>query len=73
MPQTDDHWPDLYRQAIFEPDRRLLLLRIDAARQAIRHRARELWYAAPTETKERRDLDNAIYFLGLLGRLAGDP
>ncbi len=72
MSQTETNWPDLYRQAILEPDRDLLPSRIEIARHAIQRRARELWYAGRTEAKEIRDLDTAIYFLGLLGKLTAN-
>ena len=72
MPQTYTKWPELYRQAILEPDRNLLPSRIEIARDAIQRRARELWYAGRTEAKEIRDLDTAIYFLGLLGKLTAE-
>lgn len=69
MSQARTTWPELYRQAILEPDRARLPARIDAAREAIQYRARELWYAETPKTKELRDLDAAIYFLGLLRKL----
>ena len=69
MSHTDTNWPDLYRQAILEPDKDLLPSRIEVAREAIQRRARELWYAGRSEAREIRDLDTAIYFLGLLGKL----
>jgi hypothetical protein len=72
MSQTVTNWPELYRQAILEPDRTLLPSRIDVAREAIQHRARQLWYSGGSETKERRDLDVAMYFLGLLRKLETD-
>ena len=59
-------WSELYRRALLESDRSLLPGRIEEARQAIRVRARELWYAGSPETKERRDLDAALRFLGLM-------
>ena len=66
--ETGTSWPDLYKQAILEPDPTLLSARIIAAREAIQHRARELWYQEPAQMKERRDLDHAIRFLELLGK-----
>ena len=51
MSQTDKKWPELYKQAILEPDRTLLPSRIDVAREAIQHRARELWYSDGSTTK----------------------
>ena len=66
MSDDGGRWSDLYRQAIFESDRERLLARIEEASEAIRKRSRELWYASPPDTRERRDLDSALYFLGLL-------
>jgi hypothetical protein len=70
MSDTGTCWPELYRQAILESDRGRLPARIEQAREAIRRRSRELWYAGSPETRERRDLDSALRFLGLL-RLVG--
>jgi hypothetical protein len=66
MSETSENWPALYRVAVLESERGRLPARIDEASAAIRRRARELWYAPPLETKERRDLDAALRFLGLL-------
>ena len=66
MPETGKCWPELYRVALLESDRGRLPARIDEASEAIRRRARELWYAGSPETRERRDLDTALHFLGLL-------
>jgi hypothetical protein len=70
MSDTSTRWPGLYRGALLESDRGRLLARIDEASEAIRRRARELWYAGSHETRERRDLDAALHFLGLL-RMVG--
>lgn len=69
MPETGKCWPELYRVALLESDRGRLPARIDEASEAIRCRARELWYAGSLETletRERRDLDAALRLLGLL-------
>jgi hypothetical protein len=70
MSDTGTCWPKLYRQAILESDHGRLPARIDEASEAIRCRSRELWYAGSPETRERRDLDAALRFLGLL-RMVG--
>lgn len=70
MSDTGTGWPELYRGALLESDRGRLPARIDEASEAIRRRARELWYAGSPETRERRDLDAALHFLGLL-RMVG--
>jgi hypothetical protein len=66
MADTGKRWAEFYRRALLESDRSLLPNRIEEAREAIRCRARELWYAGPLETKERHDLDAAVQFLRLL-------
>jgi hypothetical protein len=66
MAEIGTSWSELYRQAILETDPTVLTARIDAARAAIQRRARELWYANCSGTKERQDLDAALHFLGLL-------
>ena len=63
-------WPELYRAALLECDRSRLPARIEEAHKAIQCRARELWYAGSPETRERRDLDVAVRFLGLLRTVA---
>ena len=72
MSDTGRSWPELYRQAILESDSGRLPARIDEASEAIRHRARELWYGGSPETRERRDLDAALRFLGLLRMVGTD-
>ena len=59
-------WPQLYKKALLESDRRRLPARIEEAQIAIQHRARELWYGTSPITRERNDLDNALHFLRLL-------
>jgi hypothetical protein len=70
MSDTGTRWPELYRAMLLEPDRGRLPARIDEASEAIRRRARELWYAGSPETRERRDLDAALHLIGLL-RMVG--
>jgi hypothetical protein len=72
MSDTSTCWPELYRRAILESDRGRLPARIDEASEAIRHRSKELWYAGSPETRERRDLDAALHFLGLLSRVEAE-
>lgn len=70
MSDTGARWPELYRGALLESDHTRLPARIDEASEAIRCRARELWYEGSPETRERHDLDAALRFLGLL-RMVG--
>jgi hypothetical protein len=72
MSDTARSWPELYRQALMESDRGRLSARIDEAQNAIRCRARELWYAGSPETRERHDLDASLRFLGLLRMVGAD-
>ena len=66
-----EHWGELYRRALFEEDRNKLPVSLEQAHQAVQQRVRELWYS-PTDNqnvKERRELDAADYFIGLLRSL----
>jgi hypothetical protein len=70
-PHGSKNWLILYREAVLEPDPTKSKLRIVHAQRAIGLRARELWYAGSPETAERRQLDAALNFLGVL-RTIGD-
>jgi hypothetical protein len=64
-----NNWPQLYREALLESDPLKVPVRIEEAHKAIHRRALELWYAGSPRTprtKEQRDLDAALHFLGLL-------
>jgi hypothetical protein len=60
------NWRALYREALHEPDPGKMRLRIAEAQRTIRKRARELWYEAAPDTRERRQMDAAFRFLALL-------
>lgn len=60
------NWSVLYREAVLEPDPKKSKVRIVQAQRAIRLRARELWYAGAQATLERRQMDAASHFLGIL-------
>lgn len=62
-------WPELYKEALLEPDYSRLPDLIDDAERAIQRRAMEIWYGGALESKELQDLDSALRFLELL-RLA---
>jgi hypothetical protein len=67
----NQNWLTLYREAVLEPDRKKVKTRVVRAQMAIQHRARELWYARAPETSERRQMDAAAHFLGIL-RVIGE-
>lgn len=69
MAQGNQNWLALYREAVLEPDRGKLKVRVAQAQAAIGDRVRELWYAGATETTERRKLDAASNFLGVLSTI----
>ena len=60
------NWLTLYREAVLEKDPKKLRVRVAQAQHAIRRRARELWYPEAPDTTERRQMDAASHFLGLL-------
>jgi len=70
MSETPNCWPELYREALLEPDPRKVPVRIEEARKAIHRRAHELWGAGLATTREQRELDAALHFLDLLRMVA---
>jgi hypothetical protein len=66
----NQNWLALYREAVLEPDRKQVKTRVAQAQMAIQGRARELWYAGGPETSERRHMDAAVHFLGILRLIA---
>lgn len=71
--KQNEHWSELYRRALFEEDRDKLPALLEKANQAVQERVRELWYSPiggkSVIDKERRELDAASYYLGLLKSL----
>jgi len=68
-----EHWTKLYRKALFEGDRKKLPSMLKHAYQAVQRRVCEL-QCSPTQDqngKERRDLNAAAHYLGLLRSLEG--
>jgi hypothetical protein len=63
-------WREQYWQALFEADPDRVLMRIEAANEAIRWRICELWELGSVDIRERSQLDSAAYFLGLLRSIA---
>ena len=68
MANSDENqnWLALYREAVLETDRKKVKTRVAQAQMAVQGRALELWYARAPETSERRQLDAASNFLGIL-------
>ncbi len=68
MDDTEDqqHWRDLYRRAMQEPDPALLEIRIREAQKSVEKRARQLWYEKPAEREERDALNSAAHLLEVL-------
>ncbi len=68
-------WLTLYREAILERDPEKVRKRVSRAQQAIRRRARELWYGRVLDSAERLQMDAASCHLRLLCRIgtAGEP
>ena len=64
--ERNRHWSELYRDAVLEPDRKKMSALVAQAHRAIQSRTRELWYAGSPDTSERRQLDAASNFLGIL-------
>ena len=65
-----DHWQTLYREAILEADPARVPEMIDLASAVIRRRVFELWYmGSAADTRERLELDSALYFLELLKKI----
>ncbi|HET7208924.1 MAG TPA: hypothetical protein VFI95_20265 [Terriglobales bacterium] len=71
--KNKETWAELYRKALFEEDRDKLPALLEQAFQAVQERVRELWYspsgAQSVAENERRELDAAAYYLGLLKSL----
>jgi hypothetical protein len=68
----NQNWLALYREAVLEPNRKKVKTRVAQAQMAIQGRARELWYAGAPETSERRQMDAASNFLGILRTIGED-
>lgn len=68
--EKDKDWLELYREAILEPDPKMLKTRLFLARQAIQRRTRELWYRGSQEVGELYRLTAAAHYLQVLHSLA---
>ncbi len=68
-PETPEigRWQDLYRRALFETDKQKLPLRIAEAEQALRLRAKDLfWAGSDISGEEPQAVDDALYALQAL-------
>jgi hypothetical protein len=61
-PCLNRNWKILYRAAILESDRRVLLQRVSEAEEAVRARGREIFYSDGTADEEEA-LEDALYAL----------
>jgi len=61
-PCPNRNWRFLYRAAILETDRTVLPQRVSEAEEAVRARAREIFYAQGT-SEEEEALEDALYAL----------
>ena len=59
--------------AIFEDDKEKILARVAQAEAAVAARAAELFDADGTQIRERKAVENAVYFLRLLRKIEGSP
>jgi len=62
----NEHWLDLYREAVLEPDPDMLSTRICEAHKAIEERERQLWHEGTLESRERERLEAAYRYLEIL-------
>jgi hypothetical protein len=59
----NESWKDLYRAALFEPNKSKISARIAEAEKKIATRARELFNSGDHSILERRELNVALYAL----------
>jgi len=65
-PVAVQRWRELYKAAMTDTDRETLPFRINEAKAALTHRARELFALGDNSTKERKAIDRALYTLQAL-------
>jgi hypothetical protein len=70
---SEGAWRDLYLAALFEVDTAKLLERIAKAEDAIRLRARELWYSGGSHYREKHALTGALQALEALKNIHQCP
>ena len=64
-------WKEVYKAALFEDDTTKIPQRIAEAENALAARALELYGASDEQVREQRAMDNARYFLRVLGSTQG--
>jgi hypothetical protein len=64
-------WKEVYKAALFEDDNSKIPQRIAEAERALAARALELFGASNVEVREQQAMENARYFLRVLGNTHG--
>jgi len=64
-------WKEVYKAALFEDDNSKIPQRIADAERALAARATELWGASDDQIREQKAMENARYFLRVLGSTQG--
>lgn len=64
-------WKEIYKAALFEDDNSKIAQRIADAERALEARSRELYGAGDDQIREQRAMENARYFLRVLGTTHG--
>jgi hypothetical protein len=64
-------WKEVYKAALFEDDNSKIPQRIAEAERALAARALELFGAGDDQTREQQAMENARYFLRVLGNTQG--
>jgi hypothetical protein len=66
-------WKEIYKAALFEDDNSKIPQRIAEAERALEARALELCGASDDQVCEQKAMENAKYFLRVLGNTQGPP
>jgi phosphoribosyl-ATP pyrophosphohydrolase len=66
-------WKEVYTAALFEDDNTKIPQRIAEAENALAARALELFGASDDQIREQKAMENARYFLRVLGSAHGMP
>ena len=71
--QMGRDWKEVYKAALFEDDTSKIPERIVEAERALAARALELFGAEGDEIREQQAMENAMYFLRMLGSIGATP